>query len=71
MERRGPSQSFCSVRPARLTVRAALLLNNNVDATSLATHLSGKGLVLEYDLVIKDYYLKVRGLNENSLPHFF
>jgi len=28
-------------------------------------------LVLEYNLVIEDYYLKVRGLNERSHPHYF
>jgi hypothetical protein len=27
--------------------------------------------VLEYNLVIKDYYLKVRGTNERSHPCYF
>jgi hypothetical protein len=59
------------VRPAWLTVRAEQLLNNIVDATSFATDLGGGGLVLEYNLVIKDYYLTVRGLNECTLPCYF
>jgi hypothetical protein len=42
-----------------------------VDVTSFATHLGGRGLVLEYNLVIKDYYLKVRGLNERFLQRYF
>ena len=28
-------------------------------------------LVLKYNLVIEDYYLKVRGSNELSHPHYF
>ncbi len=28
-------------------------------------------LVLEYNLVVKDYYLKVRGSNKRSHPHYF
>ena len=36
---------------------------------SFVTHLSGRGLVLKYNLVIEDHYLKVRGSNERSLPH--
>ena len=30
-----------------------------------------RGLVLEYNLVIEDYSLKLRGSNEHSLPHYF
>ena len=28
-------------------------------------------LVLEYNLVVKDYYLKVRGSSKRSHPHYF
>jgi hypothetical protein len=52
-------------------IAATIAHGGAVYATSFATHLGGRGLVLEYNLVIKDYYLKVRGLNERSRPCYF
>ena len=58
-------------RPAMLLPPWRWWLLVTVDATSFATHLGGRGLVLEYNLVIEDYSLKVRGSNECSLPRYF
>ncbi len=70
-EPRGLSQFFYLVRPARLTVKAVRLLCNNVEATSFAALLGSRLIVLEYNLVIEENYLKVRGSNERYHPHYF
>ena len=70
-EWRGLSQFFYLVRPARLTVKAVRLVSNNVEATSFAALLGGRLTVLEYNLVIEENYLKVRGSNERYHPHYF
>jgi hypothetical protein len=70
-ERRGLSQFFYLVRPAQLTVKALRLVSNNVEATSFAALLGDRLTVLEYNLVIEENYLKVRGSNERYHPHYF
>jgi hypothetical protein len=63
-----PTIMSCAVIDA-VNGMAWVNFQHSVDATLFAAHLGSRGLVLKYNLVIKNYYLKVRGLNEQSFPH--
>ena len=55
----------------RSCLKALRLVSNNVEATSFAALLGDRLTVLEYNLVIEENYLKVRGSNERYHPHYF